>query len=159
MACCLGPVPIGVEWVLLRTEPISTDPLWRFANVVTTPHTGAASRLRAGPNISRFIESLGRHPRIGMTPYGRLPSTPRMGDRALDPSGTRRRHSAVSVHSKVIWYANLSPSLTVSCLKPRRTRRSKNVKKSSTFISRKKGVCRETAVNMASRARARNRVL
>ena len=42
-------------------EPLpADDPLWRFPNVVMTPHTAGASQLRAGRNVDRFIENLGR---------------------------------------------------------------------------------------------------
>lgn len=45
-------------------EPLpADDPLWGFDNVVMTPHTAGASQLRAGRNIDRFVENLGRYRR------------------------------------------------------------------------------------------------
>lgn len=45
-------------------EPLpADDPLWTFENVVMTPHTAGASQLRAGRNIQRFAENLGRYRR------------------------------------------------------------------------------------------------
>jgi phosphoglycerate dehydrogenase-like enzyme len=45
-------------------EPLpADDPLWRFDNVVMSPHTAGASQLRAGRNMGRFIENLGRYRR------------------------------------------------------------------------------------------------
>ncbi len=42
-------------------EPLpADDPLWRFPNVVMTPHTAGASQHRAGRTLDRFIENLGR---------------------------------------------------------------------------------------------------
>ena len=44
-----------------HVEPLpADDPLWRYANVVMTPHTAGASQLRVGRNVDRFIENLGR---------------------------------------------------------------------------------------------------
>jgi phosphoglycerate dehydrogenase-like enzyme len=40
-------------------EPLPADsPLWRFANVVMTPHTAGASQYRAARNIDRFVTNL-----------------------------------------------------------------------------------------------------
>jgi phosphoglycerate dehydrogenase-like enzyme len=45
-------------------EPLpADDPLWRFPNVVMSPHTAGASQLRAGRNLDRFMENLGRYRR------------------------------------------------------------------------------------------------
>jgi phosphoglycerate dehydrogenase-like enzyme len=45
-------------------EPLpADDPLWRFPNVVMSPHTAGASQLRAGRNLDRFKENLGRYRR------------------------------------------------------------------------------------------------
>jgi len=42
-------------------EPLPADsPLWRFDNVVMTPHTAGASQYRAGRNIDRFVTNLER---------------------------------------------------------------------------------------------------
>ncbi len=42
-------------------EPLPGEhPLWRFANVVMTPHTAGASQLRAPRNIERFCDNLRR---------------------------------------------------------------------------------------------------
>jgi phosphoglycerate dehydrogenase-like enzyme len=42
-------------------EPLPPDdPLWGFDNVVLTPHTAGASQFRAGRNLDRFVENLGR---------------------------------------------------------------------------------------------------
>jgi len=42
-------------------EPLPADhPLWRFDNVVMTPHTAGASQLRGPRNIRRFCENLRR---------------------------------------------------------------------------------------------------
>jgi phosphoglycerate dehydrogenase-like enzyme len=42
-------------------EPLPADhPLWRFDNVVMTPHTAGASQLRSRRNIDRFCENLRR---------------------------------------------------------------------------------------------------
>ena len=52
-------------------EPLPAgDPLWRFPTVVMRPHTAGASQLRAGRNLDRFMENLGRYcrgePLIGL---------------------------------------------------------------------------------------------
>jgi len=40
-------------------EPLPADsPLWRFPNVVMTPHTAGASQYRAARNIDRFVTNL-----------------------------------------------------------------------------------------------------
>ena len=45
-------------------EPLpADDPLWGFANVVMSPHTAGASQLRAGRNLDRFVDNLGRYRR------------------------------------------------------------------------------------------------
>ncbi len=45
-------------------EPLpADDPLWRFPNVVMSPHTAGASQLRAGRNLDRFMENLCRYRR------------------------------------------------------------------------------------------------
>jgi phosphoglycerate dehydrogenase-like enzyme len=42
-------------------EPLPAEhPLWRFPNVVMTPHTAGASQLRGPRNIARFCENLRR---------------------------------------------------------------------------------------------------
>jgi phosphoglycerate dehydrogenase-like enzyme len=42
-------------------EPLPPDsPLWRFPNVVMTPHTAGASQFRAARNIDRFVTNLER---------------------------------------------------------------------------------------------------
>jgi len=42
-------------------EPLPADsPLWRFPNVVMTPHTAGASQYRAARNIDRFVTNIGR---------------------------------------------------------------------------------------------------
>jgi phosphoglycerate dehydrogenase-like enzyme len=54
----------GAGLDVLDSEPLPPrDPLWRLRNVVMTPHTAGASQLRAGRNIDRFIENLGRYRR------------------------------------------------------------------------------------------------
>lgn len=46
-------------------EPLPEDQaLWRFPNVVITPHTAGASQFRARRNVARFIENL-KHDRNG----------------------------------------------------------------------------------------------
>ncbi|MDQ1424284.1 MAG: hypothetical protein QOD72_1782 [Acidimicrobiaceae bacterium] len=43
-------------------EPLPADhPLWRFENVVMTPHTAGASQHRARRNLERFCENLRRY--------------------------------------------------------------------------------------------------
>jgi phosphoglycerate dehydrogenase-like enzyme len=43
-------------------EPLPADhPLWRFDNVVMTPHTAGASQHRARRNLERFCENLRRY--------------------------------------------------------------------------------------------------
>jgi phosphoglycerate dehydrogenase-like enzyme len=43
-------------------EPLPEDhPLWRFDNVVITPHTAGASQMRARRNVRRFIENIRRY--------------------------------------------------------------------------------------------------
>ena len=51
----------GVGLDVTPIEPLpADDPLWRFPNVVMTPHTAGASQHRAGRTLDRFIENLGR---------------------------------------------------------------------------------------------------
>ena len=51
----------GAGLDVVHSEPLEADdPLWRYPNVVMTPHTAGASQLRAGRNMARFIENLGR---------------------------------------------------------------------------------------------------
>ena len=52
----------GAGLDVVHSEPLAADdPLWRQPNVVMTPHTAGASQLRAGRNMARFIENLGRY--------------------------------------------------------------------------------------------------
>ena len=45
-------------------EPLPAgDPLWRMPDVVMTPHAAGASQLRAGRNVDRFVENIGRYRR------------------------------------------------------------------------------------------------
>ncbi len=54
----------GAGLDVLHAEPLpADDPLWDCANLVMTPHTAGASQFRAGRNIDRFIENLGRYRR------------------------------------------------------------------------------------------------
>ncbi len=54
----------GAGLDVTSVEPLpAEDPLWGFDNVVMTPHTAGASQLRAGRNIDRFVENLGRYRR------------------------------------------------------------------------------------------------
>jgi len=42
-------------------EPLPADsPLWRFPNVVMSPHTAGASQYRAARNIDRFVANIER---------------------------------------------------------------------------------------------------
>ncbi len=51
----------GAGLDVLPQEPLPPDhPLWRFDNVVMTPHTAGASQLRVGRNIERFCVNLRR---------------------------------------------------------------------------------------------------
>ncbi len=79
----------------------------------------------------------------------------RSGWRRTTPvSGVMIRAGAAR-HLMTIWWAKVSPSLTVISSNPSIFAMSKKLKVSSTLYSRKMGVVRADAVNVASRARAR----
>ena len=51
----------GAALDVVPDEPLPADhPLWRFDNLVMTPHTAGASQHRAPRNIARFCENLRR---------------------------------------------------------------------------------------------------
>ncbi len=51
----------GAALDVAPVEPLPADhPLWRFENVVMTPHTAGASQRRGPRNIERFCENLQR---------------------------------------------------------------------------------------------------
>lgn len=66
-----------------------------------------------------------------------------------------RRPKPPPPYSSVTWWAKLSPSLTVICLKPRNLAKSKKVKVVWTPSSANSGVARAIEVSIASTARAR----
>ena len=52
----------GAALDVMSGEPLAADhPIWAFDNVVMTPHTAGASQLRAGRNVSRFVDNLVRY--------------------------------------------------------------------------------------------------
>lgn len=52
----------GAALDVMAGEPLAADhPIWAFDNVVMTPHTAGASQLRAGRNVSRFVNNLVRY--------------------------------------------------------------------------------------------------
>jgi phosphoglycerate dehydrogenase-like enzyme len=52
----------GAALDVTPVEPLPADhPLWRFDNVVITPHTAGASQHRARRNLERFCENLRRY--------------------------------------------------------------------------------------------------
>jgi phosphoglycerate dehydrogenase-like enzyme len=52
----------GAALDVMPGEPLPADhPIWGFDNVVMTPHTAGASQYRAGRNIARFVDNLGRY--------------------------------------------------------------------------------------------------
>ena len=52
----------GAALDVISGEPLAADhPIWAFDNVVMTPHTAGASQLRAGRNVSRFVDNLVRY--------------------------------------------------------------------------------------------------
>jgi phosphoglycerate dehydrogenase-like enzyme len=52
----------GAALDVVPIEPLPPDhPLWRFPNVVMTPHTAGASQLRGPRNLQRFCENLRRY--------------------------------------------------------------------------------------------------
>ena len=51
----------GATLDVMPGEPLAADhPIWGFDNVAMTPHTAGASQYRAGRNVGRFVENLGR---------------------------------------------------------------------------------------------------
>jgi phosphoglycerate dehydrogenase-like enzyme len=51
----------GAALDVAPVEPLPAEhPLWRFPNVVMTPHTAGASQLRGPRNVARFCENLRR---------------------------------------------------------------------------------------------------
>lgn len=54
----------GAALDVIDGEPLAADhPIWSFDNVAMTPHTAGASQLRAGRNIARFVDNIGRFKR------------------------------------------------------------------------------------------------
>ena len=54
----------GAALDVIDGEPLPADhPIWGFDNVAMTPHTAGASQLRAGRNIARFVDNIGRFKR------------------------------------------------------------------------------------------------
>ncbi len=52
----------GAALDVISGEPLAADhPIWGFDNVAMTPHTAGASQLRAGRNVSRFVDNLVRY--------------------------------------------------------------------------------------------------
>ncbi len=54
----------GAALDVIDGEPLPADhAIWGFDNVAMTPHTAGASQLRAGRNIARFVDNIGRFKR------------------------------------------------------------------------------------------------